>query len=158
MVSGGVLGAQRAVTIGNCVFIGMNAVILPGVTIGDHVVIGAGSVVTKDCPSGGVYAGNPAKRLMSMDEFHAKRKAVQFREAKDLAVRYRERFGTEPPKEVFAEYFMLFCTAEQAKSNGAFRKKMELLGNFDESAAYLERQTPEFESYEAFLQACYEAE
>ena len=46
--------------IGNHVSIGSNATILP-VAICDHVVIGAGSVVTKDIKESGVYAGNPAK-------------------------------------------------------------------------------------------------
>lgn len=49
------------VTIGNSVWIGGSATILPGVTIGDNCVIGAGSVVTKDIPSNTVVAGNPAK-------------------------------------------------------------------------------------------------
>lgn len=49
------------ITIGNDVWIGGSTVILPGVTIGDNTVIGAGSVVTKDIPSGVVAAGNPCK-------------------------------------------------------------------------------------------------
>ncbi len=48
--------------IGNHVSIGSNATILP-VTICDHAVIGAGSVVTKDITEPGVYAGNPARKL-----------------------------------------------------------------------------------------------
>jgi len=51
--------------IGNRVSIGTNATILP-VTICDHVVIGAGSVVTKDIIESGVYAGNPARRLRKL--------------------------------------------------------------------------------------------
>lgn len=49
------------VTIGNDVWIGGGVTIVPGVTIGDRVVIGAGSVVTKDIPSDCVAAGNPAR-------------------------------------------------------------------------------------------------
>lgn len=49
------------VTIGNCVWIGGNATILPGVTIGDNTVIGAGSVVTKNIPANVVAAGNPCR-------------------------------------------------------------------------------------------------
>lgn len=51
------------ITIGKRCWIGGNAVVLPGVTIGDDVVIGAGSVVTKDIPSGMVAAGNPCRVL-----------------------------------------------------------------------------------------------
>ncbi len=51
----------KPITIGNNVWIGGNAVVLPGVTIGDNVTIGAGSVVTKDIPSNVVAVGNPCK-------------------------------------------------------------------------------------------------
>ena len=52
----------KATTIGNHVFIGSNATILP-VSICDNVVIGAGAVVTKDINTPGIYAGNPAKLI-----------------------------------------------------------------------------------------------
>ena len=52
----------KSTTIGNHVSIGSNATILP-VRICDHVVIGAGAVVTKDITEPGVYAGNPARRM-----------------------------------------------------------------------------------------------
>lgn len=51
------------VNIGNDVWIGANSVILPGVTINNGAVIGAGSVVTKDVPENAVVAGNPARVL-----------------------------------------------------------------------------------------------
>lgn len=47
--------------IGKRCFIGVNAIIMPGVTIGDEVIVGAGAVVTKDVPSHCIVAGNPAK-------------------------------------------------------------------------------------------------
>lgn len=53
----------KPVTIGNNVWIGGRAVIVPGVTIGDNAVIAAGAVVTKDVPSGAVVGGNPAKLI-----------------------------------------------------------------------------------------------
>lgn len=49
------------VVIGNNVWIGSNAVVLPGVTIGDNTIIGAGSIVTKDIPSNVIAVGNPCK-------------------------------------------------------------------------------------------------
>ena len=51
----------KEVSIGNDVWIGMNACVLPGIRIGHGVVIGAGSVVTKDVPDYAVVAGNPAR-------------------------------------------------------------------------------------------------
>ena len=44
------------------VSLGANATILPGITIGENAVVGAGSVVTKDVPAGETWYGNPAKK------------------------------------------------------------------------------------------------
>lgn len=55
----------RATTIGNRVSIGTNATLLP-VSICDDVVIGAGSVVTRDIAKPGIYAGNPARLLRQL--------------------------------------------------------------------------------------------
>ncbi len=51
----------KPVTIGNTVWIGIGASVLPGVTIGDNAVIAAGAVVTKDVPADTMVAGVPAK-------------------------------------------------------------------------------------------------
>ena len=53
--------STNAVTIEDDVWIGANAVILPGVTIGNHCVVAAGAVVTKDVPPHSLVAGVPAK-------------------------------------------------------------------------------------------------
>ena len=55
-------------TLGNNVSLGSHATILGNINIGDHAIIGAGSVVTKDVPAGEVWAGNPAKRMRLMKE------------------------------------------------------------------------------------------
>ena len=153
---GNVLGALSPVTIGKNVFIGMNAIITRGVTIGDNVIVGAGSVVTRDCESNCVYAGNPAKKIMTIEEFYAKRADKQFEEAKKLALCYKERFGKNPPKEVFSEYFMLFCSKDEALSVPAFNAQMRTNDNLDKTIYYMENNEPLFESYEKFLSACFE--
>ena len=56
------------ITVGNNVWFGGNVVVLPGVTIADNVVIGAGSVVTKDIPANVVAVGNPCKVLREITE------------------------------------------------------------------------------------------
>src|SRR4029453_7924611 len=55
----------KPTAVGNKVYIGSNATILP-VTICDNVVIGAGAVVTKNIDSAGIYAGNPARLLKEL--------------------------------------------------------------------------------------------
>ena len=57
-----------SITIGDNVWIGGNACIMPGVTIGNNVVIGAGSVVTKDIPDNVIAAGNPCRIIRTVTE------------------------------------------------------------------------------------------
>lgn len=63
------------VTIGNGVYIGANALIMPGVTIGNNALIAAGSVVTKSIPPGMVVAGNPAKIICTIEEYYERNKS-----------------------------------------------------------------------------------
>lgn len=56
------------VHIGKNCWIGAGAIILPGVTIGDQVVVGAGNVVTKDLPSNVVAVGNPCRMVREINE------------------------------------------------------------------------------------------
>jgi acetyltransferase-like isoleucine patch superfamily enzyme len=57
------------IKIGSNVFIGMDTLILPGVTIGNNCVIGAGSIVTRDIPNNTVALGSPARPLKSIDDY-----------------------------------------------------------------------------------------
>ena len=62
------------IVIGDDTFIGMRAIIMPGVTIGKNCVIGAGSIVTHDVPDRTVVAGVPAKVICTIEEYAQKRK------------------------------------------------------------------------------------
>lgn len=59
---------QYKTIIGNDVWIGANVIILPGVKIGNHTILGAGSVVTKDVPDFAIVGGNPAKVIKFRNE------------------------------------------------------------------------------------------
>lgn len=93
------LEITKPITIGNKVYIGVNTTILPGVTIGDNVVIGSCSVITKDIPSDSVAAGNPARVIKTTNEYLEKIKAESLHlghlsaTEKDKALReiYKER-------------------------------------------------------------------
>ena len=58
------------ISIGNNVFFGNRCIVMPGVTIGDNVVIGAGSVVTKDIPSNSIAAGVPCRAIKTIEEYY----------------------------------------------------------------------------------------
>jgi acetyltransferase-like isoleucine patch superfamily enzyme len=65
----------RSTSIGNSVSIGSNATVLP-VRICDHVVIGAGAVVTRDISRPGIYAGNPARLMRPLKPVDDESKAT----------------------------------------------------------------------------------
>jgi acetyltransferase-like isoleucine patch superfamily enzyme len=60
------------IIIGNNCFIGVNTIILPGVSVGDNCIIGAGSIVNKSTPPETVFAGNPARYICTLEEYISK--------------------------------------------------------------------------------------
>jgi acetyltransferase-like isoleucine patch superfamily enzyme len=67
-LSGGLAEYERSATrIGDCCFIGSHSVVLRGVTVGDHCLIGAGAVLGEDAPSHSIYAGVPARRIGTVE-------------------------------------------------------------------------------------------
>ena len=79
------------VKIGDRVYIGANSQVMPGVTIGDNALIAAGSVVTRSVPAGEVWAGIPARRICSVEEYLERNlpynldsKSMSFEEKKKL--------------------------------------------------------------------------
>lgn len=92
----GIVGFTKiaAVKIGSNVFVGANAIILPGVTIGSNVIIGAGAVVAKDVPDNCVLVGNPAKIISTYDEFVMKTKNL-FNDSKYIYHKYWKEMTIE---------------------------------------------------------------
>ena len=62
----------KEIKIGNDCFIGIRSIILPGTTIGDRTIVGAGAVVKGNIPAGVIVAGNPAKIIGTVEEYVAK--------------------------------------------------------------------------------------
>lgn len=86
------------IKIGDSCFIGAKCLILPGVELGDHTIVGAGSVVTKSFPDGNVViAGNPAKVICTVDEYREKKRSISVNLDKgDLRQRKREYLTSLP--------------------------------------------------------------
>lgn len=144
------LGSSGKVTIGNNVFIGMKTTILKGVTIGNNVIIGANAVVNKDIPDNTVYAGNPAKFIMTVEDYYKKRQGEYIEEAKELAVSYYQRFNEKPPLELFHEFFPIFLERNETSSSIVsryFSNRQDLIDNFYQSK-------PQFNGYDEFLIWC----
>lgn len=152
---GEICGPAGKVKIGNNVFIGMQATILKGVTIGNNVIIGANSLVNKNVPDNTVVAGNPAKVIMTIDEYYEKRKKKQFFEAKELACEYYKKYNKIPPKEVFREFFWLFENRNREEfGDKSFYEIMHLVRNYDESVRKYNDTEPMFKNYYEFLKNC----
>lgn len=146
--NGEILGNQRETVIGNNVFIGWGATILGGSQIGDNTIIGANSVISGKIKGNSVYAGNPAKYLMSLEEYYRKRKALQLEEAVNYVKKYKEKFGKLPVEEELDEYFFLF---RNNNDDRMFERKLKLMGNYEESINCLEMHKKSFDDYNHFL-------
>ena len=149
-VYGDILGSSGAVFIGNNVFIGTNTIILKGVHIGNNVIIGAGSVVTGDIPDNCVAAGNPCKMIMSLNDYHEKRKKAQLAEASELVKLYRSRYGKEPDDRVLHEFFWLFSDGN-SNLTPKWKEMMKLVGNETYSYKQLENNVKQFNDMSDFL-------
>lgn len=88
------------ITIGNYVYIGANAIVLPGVTIGDNSLIAAGSIVTKSVPSNVVVAGNPARIICTIDEYYERNKKFDLK-CKKLPDKEKRTFLLSLPEDRF---------------------------------------------------------
>lgn len=96
--------------IGDNVFLGMNAILLPGCHIGNNVIVGAGAVVSGILENNSVYAGNPACKICTLDEFYKKR-MNRFEDGAILqAKRIKKAYGRNPTGEEMHYYAQLFCT------------------------------------------------
>jgi len=79
------------IKIGNYTYVGENVIILPGVTIGENCIVGAGSVITKSIPDNVLVAGNPAVFISKTDDFVDKIKKKSLF-CKDLSLKEKRDF------------------------------------------------------------------
>lgn len=88
------LRGASAVKLGDFVWIGFNALVLPGVEIGACSIVGAGSVVTKSVPPRSIVAGNPARVLRSLTDEEAESLAARLRSGRPIGKDENVGIGT----------------------------------------------------------------
>jgi len=114
------ISTNLTVTIGNDVWIGFRALILPGVTIGNRVIVGANSVVTKDVASDKIVAGNPAKVIRDRDPYEIVR--THLLTSQKMSVTKKEPDWTKLSSSLIISIFEL--TKEEYVENYSYWKEL----------------------------------
>lgn len=148
-----ILNSAKPTKIGDNVFIGIRTIILPGVTIGNNVIIGAGSVISRNVPDNVVVAGNPATIVMTIEKYYQNRNEKYLQEALSYAQRIKVMTGRTPTLREMGDFFPLYY---KGKIEGLKDYGLNVRCNGDNREdyyrSYLEN-TPIFNSFDDFL--CY---
>lgn len=140
------------ISIGNNCFIGYQACILKGTTIGDNVIIGARSVVKGNIPSNTVWAGSPARCICTLDEYIVKKKKAKVSDALYRRDHIENVHKRKPTIEDMGFFSFLFLERNQ-NNYDKYIKQLEFNGCV---ASEIVRKaffnsTPTFSSFEEFL-------
>jgi maltose O-acetyltransferase len=151
----GNVGEAGKTVIGNNCFLGLNALILMGTKIGDNCIVGAGSVCCGTYPSNSVIAGNPAKVICTLEDFHKKRKANEVTVAKEYVKEFRTTFGKDPSVEEMTNSFMWLYLPRNKESLEKYKELFKHNG-VDEKIFIdnFMKSEPPYESFESFLKDC----
>ena len=133
--------------IGNNVFIGNRSIILMGTTIGDNVIVGAGAVVSGVIPSNVVIAGNPAKIVCSLKDYHEKLQNRFVEYARLYYLRKSEFLGRELTEHEMHWYNQLWKCDESKKIYSMLRVDGD---NHEEVVEDMLKVKPLFNSFEEF--------
>lgn len=151
-VYGDCLGGVGPVVIGNNVFIGMHSIILKGTTIGNNVIIGAGSVVNGKVESNSVYAGVPAKRIMSLEDYYRKKKENYEQEARTIVNMYKDANGSLPDESVLKEYFWLYAERND-DIDEEYKGLMRRTGYFDSCKKAFRHSNPIYDGFDSLVRS-----
>ena len=146
------IGGSLPVTIGDNVFIGINAVILKGTHIGSDCVIGAGAVVSGHFGDGLVIAGNPAKVICTVEEYFGKCKQRWIDDAQRCAIAIRRNSGRMPTIEDMSDGYAWLYLPHTKETIDKYPKWFELTADNPQKVKEDFLQTkPLFNSFEEFL-------
>lgn len=110
--------------------------------------------MTEDVPDNVVVAGNPARVIRSLDEYHKKRKAAELREAVNMVAAYKSVHGVYPAIEVMREHFWLFEDSYDDLIT-EFKSVMNLVyGTEEKTREKFSENKKKFKNYEEFLEYC----
>lgn len=150
---GMILGNQQQTILEDNIFVGWGATILAGSHIGSNTIIGAGSVCSGKLEGNAVYAGSPAHKIMSMDDYYKKRKEKQLMEAVEYVKCYKNCYGCNPPMNKLDEYFYLFFDPTNENQKDVFKVKLNLMDNYNESIKAASGVAM-FKTYNEFISYC----
>lgn len=151
-VYGDVVGEAKKTIIGDNVFIGLDSVILMGTVIGKNTIIGAGSVCSGSYPDNSVIAGNPAKVILTLEEYYQKRKNKTIEEAKEYVRLFCKKYARKPSIEEMGAFFPLYLKRDrQELIRNHIRTRLG--GDSEEEVinCFLKSESPYFSSYDKFL-------
>lgn len=138
-------------SIGNNVFVGINAIVLMGSTIGNNCIVGAGSIVNGSFPDDVVIAGNPARVIMTLEDFYKKKKERFLESGKLYCLEYYKKYGRFPKPNEMTAFFPLFLerTEESIRENNIWigwngDEENEILQSFLHSEGI-------YNNYDAFI-------
>ena len=141
---------QQKTVIGSNVFIGMNATILMGAHIGDNVIIGAGAVVSGNIESDSVYAGNPAKKVCTLQEHYENNCRHFIESAACYAREFKRTRGRLPEIDEMIIYKALFCSQKEL-AEYARKENFRCITQNSKDKMHFEEFENKFQSVEALL-------
>lgn len=145
------VGQFRETIIGDNVFIGMNAIILPGSKIGNNTIIGAGAIVSGSFPDNCVITGNPAKVCCTLEEFYDKKKKNEYQSAVLKYKSFKKRFGRSPSLREMGNAYMWMYLPRNEENIKEYKSLFRLSGdNYDEIINDFLKSNPMFNSFEEF--------
>lgn len=141
-------------SIGDNCFIGMNSIILSGRKIGNNCIVGAGSVITKDIPDNSVCAGNPAKIIMTIDEYNERRKQKYIKDAARNVKHFKEVHGRVPNTEEMYGFSFLFLDKTEENWRKYFDGYLSIDNDVSDVRDAFFNTDKAFEDYDDFIRFC----